>query len=154
MSEEGRGEREVSTSPFDEIPAGKGGKRVAHLTHIAVVLRILSGIALAFAFVSAARVILLDVGQLMRPEAAWRVNSALPLIGIGVSYALLQVTLPCTRAELWLSLAVSGAFISWGLEQYLPGWLATRIDDVVVFVFVVDLGIIIRGRLKRSFEEH
>jgi hypothetical protein len=79
------------------------------------------------------------------------VKSALPLIGIGVSYALLQFTVPRTRAEFCLSLAVSLAFILWGAEQFVPEpRIASRMDDLVVFLFVLDLGIVIRGQLVRS----
>jgi hypothetical protein len=144
---------EVSSSPFDDLPDKKGGKRETHLAPIATGLRILSALALAFAVASAGRVILLDIGSWLRPGEAWNGNSALPLIGIGVSYALLQITLPCTRMELCLSLAVSAAFILWGLERYLPVRIAPRVDDVVVFLFVLDLGIVILGRLRRSVEK-
>jgi len=149
-----RDKTEFSNSPFDDLPdKNRGSERTAHLSHFAAVLRILSALALAFALVTAARVVLLDVAQWIHPNPSYNVNSALPLIGIGVSYALLQVTLPCTIGELLLSLAVSAAFIMWGLEKYLPARVATYMDDMVVFLFVLDLGLVIRGRLKRSFEK-
>ena len=144
---------EVSTSPFGDFPDGRGtgAKRALHLAPIATALRILSAGALAFAFASAAGIILLDAVHWMRPELSWKVKSALPLIGIGVSYALLQFTVPRTRAEFCLSLAVSLAFILWGAEQFVPEpRIASRMDDLVVFLFVLDLGIVIRGQLVRS----
>jgi hypothetical protein len=41
------------------------------------------------------------------------------------------------------------AFVLWGLEQFLTdqAWISF-IDDVVVFLFVVDLSIVIRHNLK------
>jgi len=137
---------------FSEFPAGQGTprRRPLHETPIASVLRILSGAALLCACGSALGVILLDAVHWLQQDISWKVKSALPLIGIGVSYALLQFTLPRTRTEFLLSLAVSLAFILWGLEQFIPTpRIASQIDDIVVFLFVVDLAIVIWGRLKR-----
>jgi hypothetical protein len=142
----------VSTTPFDDYSGSRENalKRRPHLAPLAGTLRIVSGLVLIFAFGSAAAIILLDAVHWARPELAFRIKSALPLIGIGVSYALLQITLPRTWTELCLGFAVSAAFILWGLEQYLPAAIASHIDDVVVFLFVLDLAIVIRGRLAES----
>lgn len=140
-------------SGFDDYTDERGVRteRALHDGAIARVLRVLSGVALVFALATAAAVILLDAAHLIRPDAPWRVKSALPLIGIGVSYALLQFTLPRTKTEFLLSMAVSVAFILWGLEQYVPVLrIASLLDDMVAFLFVMDLGIVIRGRLKRD----
>lgn len=144
---------ERSASPFGDFPSqqGRGGKRAPRLAPVAKVLRFVSAAALAFAFASAAGVIALDAVHWVKPDIAWKVKSALPLIGIGVSYALLQFTLPRTLAEFCLSLAVSLAFVLWGAEQFFPGWrFVPLMDDLVVFLFVTDLGIVIRRQLKRS----
>jgi hypothetical protein len=144
---------EVSVSPFGDFPSeeGRGGKRALHLAPIAKSLRVLSALALVFAIATAGAVIVLDAIHWIRPDVPWRVKSALPLIGIGASYALLQFTLPRTLAEFCLSLAVSVAFILWGAEQFFPGWRFVQLmDDVVVFLFVMDLGIVIRRHLRRS----
>jgi hypothetical protein len=146
-------ETEVSTTPFDDFSEGKPrhGKRTLHLAGIAGVLRVLSCVALVFAFATAAGILCLDALHWIRPEISWRLKSAVPLIGIGVSYALLQFTLPRTLTEFVLSLAVSLAFIMWGAEQFVPApWIALLMDDCVVFLFVLDLGIVIRGQLRRS----
>jgi hypothetical protein len=140
-------------SAFDEFPAGQGTprRRPLHETPIAAVFGILSGAALVFAFASVGAVMILDAAHWLQPDLPWKVKSALPLIGIGVSYTLLQPTLPRTKAELLLSLAVSLAFILWGLEQFISmPRIASQIDDIVVFLFVMDLGLVIRGRLKRD----
>jgi hypothetical protein len=138
-------------SGFDDFPEGHGVRteRALHDGTVAKVLRALSGAALVFAFGTAAGVILVDALHWLRPEVTWRVKSALPLIGIGVSYAFLQFTLPRTKREFLLSMAVSLAFILWGVEQFIPvARIASLVDDVVVFLFVLDLGIVIRGRLR------
>ena len=134
-------------TPFDDYPEGKGPRSV-HLARLASLLRILSAVALVFAFVSAAAILVLDAAHLLGPGFTWRIKSALPLIGIGVSYALLRFTMLCRPVEFFLSMGVSLAFVLWGVEQYVPlPWIASLIDDVVVFLFVLDLAIVIRGRL-------
>lgn len=142
---------EFSTTPFDDFPDWRPGKRRLRLAPLAPALRIMSALALAFAFASAAGILVLDALHSVRPDLSWKVKSALPLIGIGVSYALLQFTLPRTRAEFCLSLAASLAFVLWGVEQFIPEpRIASLVDDFVVFLFVLDLGIGIRGQLSRS----
>jgi len=146
---------ECATTPFDDYSVGRGvrGKRALHLAAIARGLRVLSGVALVFAVVTAAGIVVLDGLHWVRPDVGWRVKSALPLIGIGVSYALLQFTVPRTRTEFCLSLAVSLAFVLWGAEQFIPSpRIVSLIDDAVVFLFVLDLGIVIRGQLARKID--
>ena len=146
---------ECATTPFDDYSVGGGGrgKRALHLAAIAKGLRVLSGVALGFAVVTAAGIVVLDGLHWVRPDVGWRVKSALPLIGIGVSYALLQFTVPRTRTEFCLSLAVSLAFVLWGAEQFIPSpRIVSLIDDAVVFLFVLDLGIVIRGQLARKID--
>lgn len=146
-------EQECATTPFDEYSRKKGaaGRRGLHLAGMAATLRVLSAVALAFAACTAALILALDAAHLIQRGTSWRVKSALPLIGIGVSYALLQFTVPRSRTEFCLSLAVSAAFILWGAEQFIrtPA-IVPLVDDCVVFLFVLDLGIVIRGQLGRG----
>jgi len=144
---------EISKTPFDEYSEGQGTppKRTLHLARIAAVLRVMSALALAVAFATAAGIVLLDAIHWIRPDWSWKVKSAIPLICIGSSYALLQFTIPRTLVEFCLSLAVSLAFILWGVEQFIPvPRIASVVDDVVVFLFVLDLSIVIRGQLKQT----
>jgi hypothetical protein len=144
---------DVSATPFDDFPEGQArpGKRTLHLARIAMVLRFLSATALVVAFASAAGIIVLDALHLVRPDMSWKLKSALPLICIGLSYALLQFTLPRTRTEFCLSLAASLAFVLWGAEQFIPvARIASVVDDVVVFLFVLDLGVVIRSQLGQT----
>ena len=146
---------ECATTPFDEFSEKRGlrAKRGLHFGEIARTLRVLSAIALAFAAATAGSIIVLDAAHWIRRGTSWQVKSALPLIGIGVSYALLQFTVPRTRTEFCLSLAVSLAFILWGAEQFMhTAWIISLVDDVVVFLFVLDLGIVIRGHLMRKID--
>ena len=118
------------------------------------VLRVLSGLALGFAVVSAAGIVALDALHWLRPDLPWRYKSALSLIGIGTSFALLQFTLPRARRELALGLTVSLGFLLWGAEQFVTvPRIASLIDDAVVCIFVMDLGIVIGRQLRRSLKE-
>ena len=114
------------------------------------VLRLLSSVALGLAISSACVVLALDCIHPFSPLLeSWRLKSAFPLLFIGISYACLQFTLPRSWKEFALGLSVGIAFILWGAEQFVP-YPAVRswIDDGVMFLFVLDLSIVIRGRLK------
>jgi hypothetical protein len=75
--------------------------------------------------------------------------SAAPLLCIGLSYVCLQgITRPPT-SELLQRLMLGGTFILWGIDQLLPpGAAASAVGDIVITLYVIDLGLIIRGHLK------
>jgi hypothetical protein len=81
-------------------------------------------------------------------------KSAIPLIAIGISYISLIFTVQRTKAQRFLGFLVGLAFILWGAEQFMSdqGWISF-IDDIVVFLFVLDLSIVVRENLKRSSAE-
>jgi hypothetical protein len=81
-------------------------------------------------------------------------KSAVPLIAIGISYLVLILTLRRTLGQRLVGISVGLAFVLWGLEQFLTdrAWISF-IDDVVVFLFVVDLSIVIRHNLKSCVGE-
>lgn len=114
------------------------------------VLRAASAVVLAFAFLSAVILIVTRLIHLLRPGLLpWNLKSAVPLILIGTAFGLLQFSLPRTRTQVLLGLCVSCAFILWGLEQFIPSQsIASSIDDLVVFLFVLDLTLVIYGHLK------
>ncbi|HEY0793717.1 MAG TPA: ATP-binding protein [Chthoniobacterales bacterium] len=72
-------------------------------------------------------------------------KSAVPLIAIGIAYLTLILTLQRTPGQRLVGIFTGLAFVLWGSEQFLrdPA-LVSSIDDVVVFLFVVDLSIVIR----------
>jgi hypothetical protein len=76
-------------------------------------------------------------------------KSGVPLILIGVSFGFIQFAFPRTVGQRLLGLSVGTAFILWGAEQYIsdPGVVAFM-DDVVMFLFVLDLGLVIAGLLR------
>ena len=152
---EGPANDDCANTPFDDFSKDRapGAKRELHLAAIAKTLRVLSALALIFAAVTAVAIIVLDALHGFQPGISWRVKSALPLIGIGVSYALLLFTLPRTLTEFSLGLVVSLGFILWGAEQFMHmAWIISMVDDCVVFLFVLDLGIVIRGHLRQKID--
>ncbi len=81
--------------------------------------------------------------------------SSAPLLLIGVAYLAFQVLIRASLLDLFKALIVSSAFIFWGIDQLLPqGWFATTLGDVVIVLYVIDLGWIMMGRLKQQWKSH
>ncbi len=113
---------------------------------------LVSSASFGLAIASACLVLALDGLHLFDQSLLpWRLKSAFPLIFVGISYGCLQFTLPRSWKELSLSMCVSLGFILWGGEQFVPNpAFASLIDDVVMFLFVLDLSIVIRGYLEQK----
>ena len=76
-------------------------------------------------------------------------KSAVPLIAIGISYSILIITLRRTVGQRLVGIFMGLAFVLWGLEQFVRDRaVISFIDDIVVFLFVVDLSIVIRQNLR------
>jgi hypothetical protein len=116
----------------------------------AVVLRVISAIALGLAVVAAIGVVSIRLIHWFQPNfLPWTLKSAIPLILIGVAFASLQLILPRTPLQILFGLMVAVAFILWGTEQFLSNQaIVAFIDDLVVLLFVLDLSIVIYGHLK------
>jgi len=117
---------------------------------LTITLRFLSAAALTLAFSSAVVLLALRLLHCFRPDfLPWTLKSAYPLILVGIAFACLQFASPRTRTQSLLSLSVALAFILWGTEQFLSNHaLVSFIDDVVVFLFVLDLSIVVYGHLR------
>ncbi|HTK11626.1 MAG TPA: hypothetical protein VL485_30925 [Ktedonobacteraceae bacterium] len=77
-------------------------------------------------------------------------TSATPLLLIGAAYLAFQALTGPTLLDLCKALIVSSAFILWGIDQLLPsGWFATTLGDVVIVLYVIDLGWMMLERLKQ-----
>ena len=75
--------------------------------------------------------------------------SAAPLLFIGAAYLGFQVLLRPKPLDLFKALVVSSAFILWGVDQLLPGGrFATTLGDVVITMYVLDLGWVMIDSLK------
>jgi hypothetical protein len=124
---------------------------------IRAVLQLLSLVALCIAALTAALLIGFHIYEGLRgvpPNLPWKLKSAIPLIAVGLSYLALICMVDRTPFQRVLGFLVGSAFILWGVEQFLPDpALVSFIDDVVVFLFVLDLSIVIRENLARSRRE-
>jgi hypothetical protein len=77
--------------------------------------------------------------------------SALPLLLAGSSYLVLQAILRPRPLELLKRLMLGAAFLLWGVVQLMPASsLATELGNVVIALYVVDLGLIIWTDLEKS----
>jgi hypothetical protein len=76
--------------------------------------------------------------------------SAAPLLLIGATYLGFQLLMQPKPLDLFKALIVSSAFLLWGIDQLLPpSWFATTLGDVVIVLYVVDLGWMMADRLKQ-----
>jgi hypothetical protein len=75
--------------------------------------------------------------------------SALPLLLAGASYLILQALLRPRPLELLKRMMLGGAFLLWGVTQLMPASaLTTELGNVVIALYVIDLGLIIRTDLR------
>lgn len=117
---------------------------------IRLILKTTSAITLCLALLSAVVLVALRLIHCFQPTLFLvPLKSGIPLILIGLSFACLQFAVRRTPSQCILGLSVSVAFILWGIEQFLPNQaMVSCIDDGVVFLFVLDLGIVIGGLLN------
>lgn len=81
--------------------------------------------------------------------------SALPLLLIGLAALGFQFVIRPKLLDLFKACIVSSAFLLWGIDQLLPaGWLATTLGDVVIVLYVIDLGWVMADRLKQQGRPH
>jgi hypothetical protein len=77
--------------------------------------------------------------------------SAFPLLLAGSAYLVLQVVLRPRPLELLKRLMLGSAFLLWGIVQLMPASdLATELGNVVIALYVVDLGLIIWTDLEKN----
>ena len=77
--------------------------------------------------------------------------TALPLLLAGSSYVVLQAILRPQPLELLKRLMLGIAFLLWGVVQLMSaGNLATELGNVVIALYVVDLGLIIWTDLQKN----
>ncbi len=75
--------------------------------------------------------------------------SALPLLLVGASYMALQGLLCPPPVELLKRIMLGSAFLLWGVVQLMPpSILATDLGDLVIALYVLDLGIIVQAELR------
>ncbi len=93
----------------------------------------------------------LDSWHRFQPSVLHQKAGALALMLVGSSFICLQAGTPAAWVEIAKGVLLGLAFVLWGAEQFMPqGSGVTVVDSAVITIFVVDLGLVIFGRLRRG----
>ncbi len=118
---------------------------------LGLLFSIFTALFILLAFGSGALLLLKDTPLSLLQYLAHAPISALPLLLIGVASLCFQVVIRPTPLDLFKACIVSAAFILWGIDQLLPtGWVATTLGDIVIILYVIDLGWMMVDRLKQQ----
>ena len=119
-------------------------------THIYKILYLFTWIIVVLALIAGTFLLVSDLSPV---HLSHMPISAAPLLLIGVGYLAFQVLIRAQLLDLFKALIVSSAFILWGIDQLLPsGWFATTLGDVVIVLYVIDLGWMMMDRLKQQWQ--
>jgi hypothetical protein len=115
------------------------------------IFRWLSAILFISALGAVLTLLVFDTLNQLRLTPIHQHAGALSFALIGASYIGLQLSWGRRWHERIKELLLGVAFLLWGSEQFLPPspWV-TAMDTAVVLIFVVDLSLIIVGRLRQS----
>jgi len=116
--------------------------------------KLLAYVLCLLALGSVAILFAVDWRHRMNPSVSHTQAASAGLIGIGLAYIALQFQMARPRLELVKGFLLGLAFVAWGTEQLLP--LSSHVvlmDEGVVGVFVIDLGLIIVEHLRRRDHE-
>jgi len=92
-----------------------------------------------------------DAPQLWMQRLVHAPFQAFPLLCIGLASLCFQTIVRPKLLDLFKAFMVSAAFLLWGIDQMLPaGWSATTLGDVVIVLYVIDLGWMMADRLKEQ----
>ncbi len=105
------------------------------------VVYVFTWLLIVLALVAGAMLLLYDLALLRQFGLPHAPVSAAPLLLVGVAFLGFQVLTRPKPLDLFKALLVSSAFILWGIDQMLtPGWWASTLGDVVITLYVIDLG--------------
>jgi len=91
------------------------------------------------------------VSDLLHKPFAHALISAAPLLFIGAASLVFQVYSRPKPLDLFKASIVSAAFLLWGIDQLLPSGLGqTTLGDVVITLYVIDLGWMMLDRLRSA----
>ena len=111
----------------------------------------LIGLVIVLAFGSGALLLFNDIPWPMIHPLAHAPISAVPLLLIGLASLGFQIVVRPKLLDLFKAFIVSAAFLLWGIDQLLPaGWGASMLGDVVIVLYVIDLGWMMADRLKQQ----
>ena len=111
-----------------------------------------TGLVILLAFASGVVLLVKDTPLSLLQHLAHAPISAIPLLLIGVASLCFQIVIRPTPLDLFKASLVSAAFLLWGIDQLLPtGWVATTLGDIVIVLYVIDLGWMMGDRLKERY---
>lgn len=112
---------------------------------------LLTSLVIVLAFGGSVMLLLSDTMQPLLQLLAHAPLSALPLLFVGLASLCFQIVVRPKLLDLFRAFIVSSAFLLWGTYQLLSaGSAATTLGDVVIVLFVIDLGSMMAGRLKKQ----
>lgn len=112
---------------------------------------LLTGLVIVLAFGGSIVLLVFDTSQSLLLRLVHAPLSAIPLLFIGLASLCFQVVTRPKLLDLFKAFIVSSAFILWGIDQLLPvGWYATTLGDVVIVLYVIDLGWVMIDRLRQQ----
>ena len=144
-------------APLRELPEPRSSRSYRIIGWIA-------GSLMVAAIIASAVLMLSDLGPrlaalfkmvvVLAPRAWARLDhaplSAMPLLLAGSSYIALQAALRPAPMELLRRLMLGSAFVLWGIVQLMPpSTLATDLGDLVIALYVFDLGLMVQAELQR-----
>lgn len=156
-------EKEVQIEPNDYHPSSMGRAGAGSLLH--ELLRWLTSSLAALAVLSSVALLFVGATPLLTSFPAYMAKaafrgwsliknlplSAIPLLLAGSSYIVLQAILRPRPLELVKRLMLGVAFLLWGVVQLMPvSDLAVELGNVVIALYVVDLGLIIWTELQKN----
>jgi hypothetical protein len=112
------------------------------------IFRLLSAILFLFALGALIFLLLSDTWFRFQPGAFHRRAEAFVLMSLGASFISMQIGTEGRSREKLKGILLGLGFVLWGCEQDLPpGSGVTAVDTIVITIFVVDLGLVIKGAL-------
>jgi len=115
---------------------------------IKTLLRILSALLASIALIALARLLFADLRAGFLPSGDQQRAGSWALIFVGASYICLQLAGGIGIRDRLKGFFLGLAFVLWGGEHFLPGGAPVgAVDFLVVAIFVIDLGLMIRAQL-------
>jgi hypothetical protein len=109
----------------------------------------LSSVLFGLALLALAWLLLPDLWGGFQPSLRHQRAGALALVFVGASFLCQQFSTGKRGKEALKGLLLGLAFVLWGGEQFMPpGAGVTAIDSAVIAIYVVELGLVIAGRLE------
>jgi CDP-diglyceride synthetase len=113
--------------------------------------RVLSFVFLLTALLCFAALWWHDICHGFHYDAAHARKGSPPFIFIGLSFIAFQLSQKKQGLQQVKGLLLGAAFALWGTEQFIqPGLWLTILDDLVIGVFVADLGAIMCGQFLKK----